>query len=180
MTNEPTSSAHEVKRKEEQSTYPLDELDRVILTALLRDARTPFLEISRQVGVSGGTIHQRVDKLREAGVIEGSRININYERVGLGVTALLGVHIHAARLISEVLDGLRALPEVVEAYYTTGSYALIIKVHVASMRAYHRFLTEGLQLIEGVRFTESFICLDQPISRSIELTSEVKVIPDAQ
>ena len=49
---------------------------------------------------------------------------------------------------------------------------LIIKVHVASMRDYHRFLTQGLQLVEGVRFTESFICLDQPISRSIQLAPE--------
>ena len=156
----------------DQSTYPLDELDRLILTTLLRDARTPFLEISRKAGVSGGTIHQRVDKLREAGVIKGSRISVDYERVGLGVTALLGVHIQAARMIEGVLAGLQALPEVVEAYYTTGSYALIIKVHVASMRDYHRFLTQGLQLVEGVRFTESFICLDQPISRSIQLAPE--------
>lgn len=153
----------------EQGIHQLDDLDRLILNTLLLDARTPFLEISRSAGVSGGTIHQRVDKLREAGVIEGSRLTINYERIGLGVTALLGVHIQAARMIKQVVDGLRALPEVVEAYYTTGNYALIIKVHVPSMRAYHHFLTEGLQMIEGVRFTESFICLDQPISRAVQL-----------
>ena len=155
--------------REVDDRYPLDHIDRHILSALLHDARTPFLEISRQLKVSGGTIHQRVDKLREAGVIEGSTLNIQYERVGLGITALLGVHIHAARLIDEVVEGLRALPEVVEAYYTTGSYALIIKVHVANMRGYHRFLTRGLQQIEGVRFTESFICLDQPISRPVQV-----------
>lgn len=158
-----TSTQHE------QSVHLLDDLDRLILNTLLRDARTPFLEISRLAGVSGGTIHQRVDKLREAGVIEGSQLTIQYERIGLGVTALLGVHIQKARMIKRVVDGLRELPEVVEAYYTTGSYALIIKVHVANMRAYHRFLTEGIQMVEGVRFTESFICLDQPISRSVQL-----------
>lgn len=168
-TNITPRSAEELTISSDQEVYSLDQIDRQILTALLRDARTPFLEISRQLGVSGGTIHQRVDKLREAGVIEGSMINICHERIGLGITALLGVHIHAARMIDEVVEGLRALPEVVEAYYTTGSYALIIKVHVAHMRAYHRFLTKGLQQIEGVRFTESFICLDQPISRPIRL-----------
>lgn len=155
----------------EDGVYPLDHLDRQILTALLRDARTPFLEISRQLGVSGGTIHQRVDKLREAGVIEGSTLTINHERVGLGITALLGVHIHAARLIGEVIEGLESLPEVVEAYYTTGSYALILKIRVAHMRDYHRFLTQGLQLLDGIRFTESFICLDQPINRPAQLNT---------
>jgi len=153
----------------ERAPHPLDALDRQILTALLSDARTPFLEISRQLGVSGGTIHQRVDKLREAGILEGSTVKLNHERLGLGITALLGVHIHAARLIDETIEALRALPEVVEAYYTTGSYALIIKVHVADMGAYHQFLTRGLQQIEGVRSTESFLCLDQPISRPILL-----------
>ena len=153
----------------QNAIYPLDHLDRKILTALLRDARTPFLEISRQLGVSGGTIHQRVDKLKDAGVIEGSTLTINHERVGLGITALLGVHIHAARLIGEVIEGLQALPEVVEAYYTTGSYALILKIRVAHMRDYHRFLTQGLQLLDGIRFTESFICLDQPINRPAQL-----------
>ena len=132
----------------DDTIYPLDDLDRQILTALLQDARTPFLEISRQLGVSGGTIHQRVDKLKDAGVIRGSTLNISHERVGLGITALLGVHINAARLIGEVVEGLKALPEVVEAYYTTGSYALILKVRVSHMRDYHRFLTQGLQLLD--------------------------------
>ena len=81
----------------------------------------------------------------------------------------MGVHIRSARLIDEVIAGLKALPEVTEAYYTTGSYALIIKVQVANMRAYHHFLTRGLQQIEGVRSTESFICLDLPISRPVQL-----------
>ena len=149
--------------------YQLDDIDRSILSALLQDARTPFLEISRQLGVSGGTIHQRVDKLKEAGVIEGSTLTINHEKIGLGVTVLLGVHVHSARMVNEVVVGLKQLPEVVEAYYTTGSYALILKVYVAHMRDYHRFLTQSLQLLEGVRFTESFICLDQPINRPVQL-----------
>ena len=151
-------------------TYPLDPIDKGILSHLLNDARTPFLEIGRRLKVSGGTIHQRIDKLKEAGVISGSSLHINYERIGLDVTALLGVHVESARQVGDVIEALRALPEVVEAYFTTGAFALIIKVYVQNMRAYHTFLVDHLQQVEGIRFTESFLCLDQPISRPIQLS----------
>ena len=149
--------------------YQIDSIDRSILNHLLQDARTPYLEIARHLNVSNGTIHQRIDKMKAHNVIQGSRLQINHEAIGLGVTVLLGIHIHGARLINDVITALRQLPEVVEAYYTSGTYALFIKIHVASIKAYHHFLVVHLQSIEAIRFTESFICLDQPIHRSLDL-----------
>ena len=151
------------------SNYEIDGLDREILNHLLQDARTAYLEIARKLKVSGGTIHQRIDKMKEAGIIKGSHLEIDHELIGLGVTILIGIHLHGARTISKVLEQLNLLPEVVEAYYTSGTYALIIKVHVANIKDYHRFLVEHLQKIDEIRFTESFICLDHPISRPIQL-----------
>ena len=92
-----------------------------------------------------------------------------HERLGLGVTVLLGVHLHNARMVRSVIEELEALDEVVEAYYTSGNYALFVKLYVKSIKDYHSFLVERLQTIEGIRFTESFICLDQPISRPLSL-----------
>ena len=149
--------------------YEIDSVDLGILNALLQDARTPYLEIARDLNVSGGTIHQRIDKMKLQGIIEGSHLKVNHERIGLGVTVLLGIHLHGGRRIHETIDALKELPEVVEAYYTSGTYALMIKVHVASIKAYHMFLIKYLQRIDSIRFTESFICLDQPINRPIDL-----------
>jgi len=53
--------------------YEIDTLDRLILQALVEDARKPFLEIARELDVSGGTIHQRYNKLRDAGIVQGRR-----------------------------------------------------------------------------------------------------------
>ena len=150
--------------------YEIDSIDRRILNILLANARTPFLEIARSLNVSGGTVHQRIDKLKEAGVITGSTLKISCERLGLGVTVLLGVHLHKAQRIDETIQAFKSIPEIVEAYYTTGNYALFIKVHVSSIKAYHRFLVEKLQTIDSIRFTESFICLDMPIQRSVNLS----------
>ena len=149
--------------------YEIDSIDKGILDCLLANARMPFLEIARKLNVSGGTVHQRVDKLKEAGVITGSTLRVNSERLGLGVTVLLGIHLHKAQRIDQTIQALKSLPEIVEAYYTTGNYALFVKLHVPDIKAYHRFLVERLQRIESIRFTESFICLDMPINRSINL-----------
>ena len=158
-----------MSNQKEQAKYEIDSLDKEILNRLLQDARTPYLEIARQLRVSGGTIHQRVDKMREAGIIQGSTLLVDHERLGLGVTVLLGVHLHNARMVRSVIEELEALDEVVEAYYTSGNYALFVKLYVESIKDYHNFLVERLQAIEGIRFTESFICLDQPISRPLSL-----------
>ena len=158
-----------MRDQDQDQNYEIDRIDREILNQLLRNARTPYLEIARQLKVSGGTIHQRVDKMREAGIIKGSTLLIDHERIGLGVTVLLGIHLHNARMVSEVIAALEQLAEVVEVYYTSGNYALFVKLHVVSIKDYHRFLVEQLQVIDGIRFTESFICLAEPISRSIQL-----------
>ena len=147
--------------------YEIDSLDRKILTHLLNDARKPFTEIAKELIVSGGTIHQRVDKLKRVGVIEGSSIKVNLKRLGLDVTVFLGIHLRSSKDSNEVISKLEALTEVVEAYYTTGSYALLVKVHTNDISDFHHFLTHKLQSINSIQATESFISLHQPIKRSI-------------
>lgn len=119
----------------------------------------PFLEIARKLLVSGGTIHQRIEKLKESGVIIGSSINVNYKKLGLGVTVLLGIHLNTAKSINMVMDKLDQLSEVTEVYYTTGNYALIVKVLTKDIDHFHNFLVKKLQSIDEIRSTESFICL---------------------
>jgi len=61
------------------------------------------------------------------------------------------------------------MPEVVEAHFTTGGFALLIKVHTKSISDFHHFLSQKLQSIEAVQSTESFISLDAPIMKDISL-----------
>ncbi len=149
--------------------YEIDNLDREILTLLLHDARISYLEIARKLIVSGGTIHQRIDKLKKAGIIEGSQIKLNLKNLGYDVTVFLGVHLNNSRSLPEVIKQLKAYPEVLEAHYTTGSYALLLKICTQSITDFHKFLVEKLQSISAVQSTESFISMDQPISKEITL-----------
>lgn len=147
--------------------YQIDTLDRKILKILQADAKTPFTEIAQKLIVSPGTIHQRVGKLEAAGIIRGSKYCLDYARLGYDVNVLLGIHLKNAKDCPAVIEQLRRLPEVVEAYYTTGNYALIIRVINKTISDYHRFLVEKLQSIKEIQSTESYICLDVPIMRDL-------------
>ena len=130
--------------------YQFDKLDVSILQLLQQDARMPYLEMARKLIVSGGTIHQRIDKLKKAGVLLGHKVNINHKKLGNKVTTFLG-----------------KFDEVVEAFYTTGNYALMIKVITRDIDHFHQFLVKKLQVIKEIQSTESFICLDNPINRDL-------------
>lgn len=150
------------------SKYEIDTLDRQILTILMNDARTPFIEIARKLVVSGGTIHQRFDKLKEAGIIEGSALKLNLKNLGLDVTVFLGIHLKSSNDLNSVIKKMTKLPEIVEAHYTTGNYALLIKIHTKSISDFHYFLSQKLQGMDEVQSTESFISLDAPIMRDVD------------
>ena len=82
--------------------YRIDNLDRAILRALLADAKQPYLELARQLEVSGGTVHQRVNRLRELGIITGSTISVDRRKLGLDVTVLIGLHLTSAKALDKV------------------------------------------------------------------------------
>jgi Lrp/AsnC family transcriptional regulator for asnA, asnC and gidA len=135
----------------------------------MQDARTPYLEIARKLIVSGGTIHQRIEKMKEAGIIEGSTLRLNLQSLGYDVTVFLGVHLKSTQGLNTVIEQLRKFDEVVEAYYTTGNFALLVKINTKSIKDFHHFLANKLQSISDVQSTESFISLDQPIKKDINV-----------
>jgi Lrp/AsnC family transcriptional regulator for asnA, asnC and gidA len=148
--------------------YHIDKTDKEILTILLKDARTPFIEIARKLIVSGGTIHQRVDKMKSLGIIEGSSLKINLSKIGYDVTVFLGIHLRSSKETQKVIERLESFPEVVEAYFTTGNYALLVKIHTKTITDFHYFLANKLQTIDAIQSTESFISLNQPINKSLD------------
>lgn len=152
-----------------EEKYQLDNLDRKILSMLQEDGRLPYTDIAKKLAVSPGTIHQRIQKLEAAQIIKGTRIILDYQKLGYDVTTLLGLYLKSAKDLNKVLDKLKNMKEVVDVYYTTGSYALIIKIHHKTIKDYHQFLIDKLQSIPEIQSTESFICLDQPIERALHV-----------
>lgn len=147
----------------------IDNLDREILKRLQADSRTPFLEIARDLDVAGGTIHARVNRMRDAGIIQGSKIVLDYSQLGFTVSAFIGLKLVKARDVKEIQDQLRNIPEIVEIHYTTGTYSLLIKVMVTTMRELHDLLFAKLQAFEAIQSTETFVILDTTLARDLQL-----------
>lgn len=143
----------------------LDETDRKILKKLLKDARTPYEEIARELIISGGTVHVRINKMKEAGIITGSKIKIDFSLLGYEVTSFIGVNLTSAKDYSRALEKLKTFEEITDIYYTTGQYSLFIKVVTKSTKELHQFLLEKIQALKEIQSTETFISLDNPISR---------------
>lgn len=149
--------------------YQLDGIDRQIIRALQTNAKMPYLEIAKIVGISGAGIHQRIKKLEGNGVIVGSKIIVDSNMLGYKTFAFAGVFIDKGSLYRNIVENLHQIPEVLECYYTTGQYSAFIKVACHDNEHLMTILNEKVQKIEGVARTESYICLEQSIERNLPI-----------
>ena len=147
--------------------YRIDNLDKSILIALMDNARAPYAELAKRFAVSPGTIHVRVEKMKQAGIIEGTRVQVNPKKLGYDVCCFIGIILKSARDYPSALAKLEQLEEVVEAYYTTGHYNIFIKVMTRSIDELQQVLVHRLQPIDEIQSTETLISLQQPIAKDV-------------
>ena len=151
------------------SKLKIDGIDKIIIKRLVKDARTPILSIAREVGISGAAIHQRLRKLESSNLIESYNMSINTKALGYNTTAFVGVFLDSSSQYSSAIKRLKDIPEVVESHYTTGNYAIFIKILCKNNEDLMNLLNKEIQRIKGVSRTETFISLDQHIKRQITI-----------
>ncbi|MDW3211862.1 MAG: Lrp/AsnC ligand binding domain-containing protein [Reichenbachiella sp.] len=149
--------------------YEIDDVDLKILSHLMLDAKTPYTEIAKKVYVSGGTVHVRMKKMEELGVVKGTTLQLDYSKLGFDVTCFLGIYLQKSSLYDTVVDKLREIPEIVKIHYTTGNYNIFIKIHCRDTNHLREVLHDKIQKVDGIDRTETFISLDESMSRPIQL-----------
>lgn len=147
----------------------IDGIDKKILRALTADARTPILEIARNVGISGAAIHQRLRKLEKSKLISGSQFIIDPKVLGYSTMTFVGIYLEKAADNDDVIRALKKVPEVLECHYTTGDWNIFIKMLAYNNNHLMVLLNSKIQTIKGVLRTESIISLDQQINRQIHI-----------
>jgi Lrp/AsnC family transcriptional regulator for asnA, asnC and gidA len=150
------------------NNYQIDNLDKKILLALMDNARVAYADLAKQFAVSAGTIHVRVEKMKQAGIIEGTRVVIDAKKLGYDVCCFIGINLRSAGDYPEVIEQLQKVDEVVEAYYTTGQYSILAKLMTPSIEALQWVLIDKIQGIKQVQSTETLISLQNPILRDIK------------
>ena len=150
----------------------IDYIDRQILSILMRDANRAYTDIAKEIHVSGGTVHVRMRKLYEMGIVRGSHLEIDHAKLGYDITAFLGIYLNKSSLYDEVSEELKQIPEVVGAHYTTGNYSIFAKIICKDTNHLRDVLHDKIQKIEGIQRTETFISLDESINRPIVVINE--------
>jgi len=157
--------------------YSLDKLDEKILKMVSHNARIPFLEVARECNVSGAAIHQRVQKLTSAGILKGSEFILDAEKIGYETCAFVGIYLKEANEFQNVLSALNEIPEVVECHYTTGKYAMFLKVYAKNNTHLLSIIHNRFQKIAGIAGTETVISFTEAFRRQIPVNNlDVKEI----
>lgn len=154
-----------------KKNFQIDSLDKKILSILIEDARTPFLEIARLCKVTGSAIHQRVQKLKEEGIIGKSTFNIEPKNVGYSTCAFIGLQVNLTSVRSHeyVFKHIENIPEVVECHHISGKYSLLLKVYTKDNEHLKNVIVEKIQSIIEVVGTETFISLEEGFTRKIPI-----------
>ncbi len=138
-------------------TEEVDELDRRIIELLQRDGRASNAKMARGLGVSEGTVRRRLARLLQEEVIRVVAI-AEPDRLGYHTSAFIGLQVDPAR-VEAVASQLAELAETEHVTITTGAYDIFIWVNLASAEALASFLHVKVGTINGVRHTETFVCL---------------------
>lgn len=150
----------------------VDKLDRKILSILMLNAKQAYTDIAQQLFVSGGTIHVRMKKLEDAGIVTGYSLNVDQGKLGYDICAFLGIYLDKSSLYDDVARELESIPEIVDAHYTTGLYNIFAKIVCRDTNHLRQVLHDKIQKIAGIQRTETFISLQQSINRPLHIVED--------
>jgi Lrp/AsnC family transcriptional regulator for asnA, asnC and gidA len=150
----------------------LDKLDIQILDLLMHDAMMPYTDIAKNLFVSSGTIHVRMKKLTQLGIIKSANLHINPSKLGYDITAFLGIYLEKSSLFDDVVRDLKKIPEIIECYYLTGNYSMFVKLICRDTLHLRNVLHDKIQMIQGIDRTETFISLEESFSRPVKIDIE--------
>lgn len=150
----------------------LDKLDLQIIHEMMANAEISYADLGKKLFVSGGTIHVRIKKLEEAGVVKGTRLTVDLKQLGYDVIAFIGIYLEKSSLYDSVAKELEKVPEIVRLNYTTGNYSMFAEVICKDINQLRFVLHDQLQKIKGIERTETLISLEESFSRNAQVYGE--------
>ncbi len=151
----------------ESKNYEIDNIDLKILNILSENAKLPYTEVAKQIYVSGGTVHVRMKKLEELGIVKGATLKIDYAKLGYDITCFLGIYLEKSSLYDEVVAQLKEIPEITTIRYTTGNYNIFCKILCKDTQHLRDVLHDKIQMVDGIESTETFISLEESVNKHL-------------
>ena len=147
--------------------HNIDSIDLKILNILSKNAKMPYTEVAKKVYVSGGTVHVRMKKMEDMGIVQGTTLKIDYAKLGYDITCFLGIYLEKSSLYDGVVSELKNIPEISTIRYTTGVYNIFCKIYCKSTQHLKDVLHDKIQKINGLKSTETFISLEESVNKHL-------------
>ena len=128
----------------------------------------PYTEVAKKVFVSGGTVHVRMRKLEKMGVVRGTKLDIDYDKLGYNISSYMGIYLEKSFLYKETVKSLKKIPEIVEIHAITGQYTIFIKIICKDTSHFRNFL-DTIHKVKGITRTETFMSFEETILDGLAL-----------
>jgi DNA-binding Lrp family transcriptional regulator len=135
----------------------MDDVDRQLIAVLRDDARTPVATLAKRLGVSRGTVQNRIERLMRQGEVLGFTLRLPPQAEAHRVRAVMAIAVEGERS-SAVVGALRGFPEIEAVHTTNGRWDLLAEFSAESLAAFSRAL-DGIRQIKGIATTETSILL---------------------
>ncbi|CAD5243633.1 Lrp/AsnC family transcriptional regulator [Thermococcus camini] len=135
----------------------MDELDLRILSLLQENARLSYREIARELKVAVGTVYNRIKRMEEEGVIKGFAPILDYEKLGFGLTAVIGVKARGRRIL-DIEREIAKNERVILVYDITGEFDIVLVAKFRDRADMNRFV-KWLLSLEGVEKTNTSVAM---------------------
>lgn len=145
------------KQQNETSKYIYDHLDRELISLLRNDGRAPLSKIADILGVSRGTVQNRLDRLVNSGTIHGFTVRVRNDYDQDTVRALMMIEV-VGKSTSQVIKKLRGIPELHALHTTNGAWDLVAEIQTSSLNEFDRVLRD-VRMIDGILNSETSLLL---------------------
>ncbi|MGO1118749.1 Lrp/AsnC family transcriptional regulator [Rhodovibrionaceae bacterium A322] len=141
----------------------MDDLDRKLLGLLQQDSQQKYADLADQLNLSAPAVHERVKKLKKAGVIKHYTVELDGEALGFPLTSFISVFLKGASCV-DVMPALEAFPEIEECHSLAGEACLLLKVRTATPKELEALLV-ALWAVPGIESTTTNLALDSYLRR---------------
>lgn len=151
----------------------IDPIDLRIMKELTFDATISFVKLAKKLKVSNTLIHQRIKKLKEAGILKYATYHLDPWKLGYQTSAYTQIMLTDSKLHRQVEGKLKEIPEIVECVNIVGRYALIVRIYAKNNQHLRNVIYEKIHPIDGIEGTNTTMCFETAFSRDVSLDLEL-------
>jgi len=151
----------------------IDSTDLRILDAVMEDGRIAYSTLADQIGTSNTLIHQRIKKMRDAGILTKPVYLVSPEKSGYDTCAFVLIIAKEASDIRSIIEALKLIAEVVSCISIMGRYDLMVRIYAVNNRHLQDIVHDKIQSITGVEGTNTMVAFEVSFERQIKF-------PDAE